>query len=224
MFKKRRIIVIKIGSSVIMTRRNKVDEFRLVHIAEQIYTLHTQGIGVILVVSGAVACGIYKLINLNTLHTNRSDSMKKCENGVFRAAAAGIGQAYLISMIFKIFEQKGLNLAQILLTKEDFESQNRIFKLTKAIEFYLRFKIIPVFNENDVLDLNSFGGNDLLAAEITMLMKAEKLLILSTLKGSIFGVGGGETKFKAVSKLKARNISTSIANGKMKNILLQSLL
>ncbi|PIR59587.1 MAG: glutamate 5-kinase, partial [Candidatus Pacebacteria bacterium CG10_big_fil_rev_8_21_14_0_10_45_6] len=52
-----KVMTIKIGSSVLLTQRNKLDEFRVAHIADQVVSLKEQGVGVVLVVSGAVACG-----------------------------------------------------------------------------------------------------------------------------------------------------------------------
>lgn len=210
MTEKKRIIVIKIGSSVIMTRRNKLDEFRIAHIADQFTALQNAGYNLVLVISGAVACGV------NIMHMSSDRLM--------RQVSAGVGQVYLISTLLRIFEQKKLQIAQILLRKEDLKSSSVRNSLKESLAFYLYSKIIPVFNENDVIDLNSFGGNDFLAAELSMLLKADELFILSTLEGSTFGVGGGKSKLEAVSLLTSRDIKASIVNGKTKNILLETLL
>ena len=214
---KKRIIVIKIGSSVLLTGRNKLDEFRIAHIADQIITLQNAGYNIVFVVSGAVACGV-------NLMTNASDRLHLSSDRLMRQAASGIGQVYLISTLLRIFEQKKLQIAQILLRSEDLKSASVRNNLKESLAFYMQSKIIPVFNENDVLELNSFGGNDFLAAEITMLLKADQLFILSTQEGSTFGVGGGKSKLEAVSLLTSRNIKASIVNGKAKNILLKTLL
>ena len=52
-----KIIVVKIGSSILITKRGKLDEFRIEHIARQVLQLQAEGFGVVLVVSGAVASG-----------------------------------------------------------------------------------------------------------------------------------------------------------------------
>lgn len=206
-----RIVVIKIGSSVLLTQRNKLDEFRIAHITDQILSLKEKDVGVILVVSGAVACGAN--------YIQLSSGNKK-----LKMAAAGIGQAYLNSVFQQILLKKGLRIAQILLTKDLLDSRSKKKEIADLIHYYLQMGVTPVINENDVVDLNSFGGNDFLAADIAKLLKIDQLLILSTMAGSNFGVGGKETKLQAVSMLKRKNILASIVDGKTKNILLECLL
>ena len=205
------IIVVKIGSSVFMTRRNMIDEFRVNHIAKQIVALQKEGIGIVLVISGAVAFG-----------SNFIDLSKKQRQ--LRQAAAGIGQIYTTCTFNSIFSQRNLQLAQFLLTKDSLKRQAQKKKVRNIIEFYVNAGFIPFINENDILDLNSFGGNDLLAAEITTLLQAKKLLILSTMEGSIHGVGGGATKQEAIGILRKKRIEANIVNGKTKDILLNTLL
>lgn len=205
------IIVVKIGSSVFMTHRNKLDEFRIAHIAKQIVALRQEGIRIVLVISGAVAYGS----NFIDLSKNQRQ---------LRQVAAGIGQIYTTCTFNSIFCQRNLQLAQILLTKDSLKTQAQKKKVRNIIEFYVNSGFIPFINENDILDLNSFGGNDLLAAEITTLLQAKKLLILSTMEGSRHGVGGGQTKQKAIDILLKNHIEANILNGKTKDILLNTLL
>lgn len=205
------IVVVKIGSSVLLTQRNKLDEFRVAHIADQIVLLKEKEVGVVLVVSGAVACGA------NYIRFSTQD--KK-----FKMAAAGIGQAYLNSVFQQIFSKKGLRIAQLLLTKDHLNSNDKKKEISDLIQYYLQVGVVPVINENDVVDLNSFGGNDFLAANMAKLLRVDRLVILSTMAGSSFGIGGEETKLQAVAMLKQKNIQAGIVNGKTKNILLETLL
>lgn len=204
-----KVIAIKIGSSVLLTQRNMLDEFRIAHIADQVLSLKKMGVGVVLVVSGAVACGA------NFIRFSQDD------RGLKRAAA-GIGQAYLISVFQQIFYRKRLQIAQVLLTKNFCSTSKE--EVRKLFENYLKLGIVPVINENDVIDLNSFGGNDLLAVEIATLLGVDKLLILSTMAGSAYGVGGGKCKLEALEILRKEHIQASIVDGKTQNIIMQSLL
>jgi glutamate 5-kinase len=203
-------VTVKIGSSVLLTQRNKLDEFRIAHIADQILSLEEKEVGVVLVVSGAVACGA------NYIQFSSQDKKLKM-------AAAGIGQAYLNSIFQQIFSRKGLQIAQILLTKDLLDSRSKKKEINDLIHYYILIGVVPVINENDVIDLNSFGGNDFLAANMAKLLKADQLLILSTMTGSKFGVAGGEAKIQTVAMLKQKNIQASIVDGKTKNILLESI-
>ncbi len=204
----KQIYVVKIGSSVLLTKRNKLDEFRIDHIATQIASLREAGIGVILVISGAVGCG------------SRFIALQR-NNQFLKRLSAGIGQVFLTSIFHKIFKKKGLQIAQILLTKNNLGSRCEIDRLLKI---YVNAGFIPFINENDVVELNSFKGNDFLSAQITTQLRTNKLLILSTMEGSKHGVGGGEAKQEVIKILQRRNIKTDIVNGKVKNILLQTLL
>jgi glutamate 5-kinase len=218
---KRKIIVIKIGSSVLMTRRDKPDEFRISHLADQVVTLQSRGFAVVLVVSGAVATGM----NFLTI-TYTSDRLHMLDKGDFRLlkqAFAGIGQAQLITIFNNVFNQKQMRVAQVLLNKDDLENIYIRERIKKILELYQKLRIIPIFNENDVVGLNSFGGNDYLAAEIAKLSKADKVMILSSYGKSVFGVGGGESKEKVCKQLSKLNIETIILNGKIKNILLENI-
>lgn len=205
-----KIIVIKVGSSVLLTQRNKLDEFRIAHIADQILALKAKGVRVVLVISGAVACGA------SSVDLSSGDRELK-------QIAAGIGQAYLISMFQQIFSRKHLLIAQVLLTKDTLDSKDRKSQIAQLLHHYLQTGIIPVINENDVIDLNSFGGNDILSAQVSMLLNVDRLVILSTLEGSTYGVGGGTTKQEALSILQQKNIKANVLDGKTKNVLLENL-
>lgn len=205
-----KIVIIKIGSSVLLTQENKLDEFRIAHIADQILSLKEKDTAIVLVISGAVACGA-NFVNFSQ------------GNYKLKQVAAGIGQAYVISIFRQIFLTKRLHIAQVLLTKDLLSSTKKRQGVNSLLVNYLKMGIIPVINENDAIELYSFGGNDFLATEVAMLLHAEQLLILSTMEGSEYGVGGGETKQQALLILKKEKIQATIVNGKSQNIILRSL-
>lgn len=202
----KQLFVIKIGGSVLLTKRNKLDEYRIAHIADQVAKLRISSIGVILVVSGAVGCGS-KYIEIN-------------EDSMTRRLAAGVGQAYLTSTFYEKFKEKGLTISQILFKKNDFS----ISDVSKLINSYISLGIIPVINENDVLELNGFKGNDYLGADVALALNATKFIMLSTMKGSPYGVGGGTAKQEVIEILKQKHINSAIVNGKVKNIILKAIL
>ena len=201
----KQIVVVKIGSSVLFSRRNKLDEYRIAQIADQITSLREAGVGVVLIISGAVASG--------ARYINDSDEVSK-------RVAAGIGQVLVISAFSRILDQKGYKIAQLLLTKNDLNAN----RLVDVLNEFVSRGIVPVINENDVIELNSFDGNDFLGAEIASLLKSKEFIMLSTMKRSLYGVGGGESKQRVIKLLNSRNIETKILNGKIKNILLNTIL
>ncbi len=207
--KKKKIIVIKIGSSILMSHCGKPDESRIAHIADQIASMKEKGFEAVLVVSGAVACG-HKYVDFSK------------DPQYLKQVAAGIGQAILTTTFTNIFNQKNLPIAQLLLTKENLSISKQ--KIEKLLKFYIQSNFIPLINENDVLELNSFGGNDYLAAEIASMLNVDRLLILSTYEKSLFGVGGGETKQEVMKLMKNKNIKIDILDGKNQDIILNTLL
>lgn len=207
---KKEVVVVKIGSGVLLTQRQKLDEFRIAELAHQLACLKKSNIGVALVVSGAVACGL--------------KSMPMAGDYYFaKTLAAGIGQAMLTSTFERIFSQCGLLVAQILITKRDLAQRGETQRLAATIKAYVEIDVVPLINENDVIALNDFGGNDFLAVEIAHLLQATRLVILSTMKGSGFGVGGKVGKQAALKRAAEMGINSSIADGKLKNVLLKTV-
>lgn len=196
------IITIKIGTSVSFTNRGVLDEYRLGHLAGQICALQQMGKGVVLVASGAVACGRRINCDLN------------------RASAAGAGQVILTSTFFKIFKDHDLNLAQILVRTEDITVH-----LTQTVHNLLSTRIVPFFNENDAVNNDSDFplGNDFLAVAVAKCIGSKHLYILSTMKGSSFGVGGGSAKLQAVEEARDASIETQILDGKVRDVLLKAV-
>ncbi|MEK7526544.1 MAG: hypothetical protein AAB546_03635 [Patescibacteria group bacterium] len=202
----KKIIIIKIGSGILLTKRNTIDKFRLAHIADQVFDLKKQRVGVVLVVSGAVAIG-----------ANFVDVLQGSLN---KQIAAGIGQTHLISIIQSIFNKKGLQVSQLLLTKDLFTKVKLKNQIKKVLEICAFSEIVPVLNENDVVELNSFQGNDFLAERVTQLLSANKLIILSTMQGSVYGVGGGQAKQQVIRALSKINIPVEIVDGKARNVIM----
>lgn len=205
----KKIIIVKIGSSVIMTRRGRLDEFRILHIADQIVGLKEKGYSVVLIVSGAVAFGA------NFIHIS--------DGKLLRQGAAGIGQVYLISKLHELFGKKNIVTAQILLTRDNVERKGKE-NIYNLLNFYLENNILPILNENDVVKLNNFGGNDFLALEVAKLIDASQVILLSSWEKSKFGVGGGGSKEEVLRQLLKMHIMTKIIDGKVKNIILREIL
>ena len=196
------IITIKIGTSVSFTSRGVLDEYRIDHLAAQIGKLQQSGRGVVVVASGAVACG--HRINHNLARTD----------------AASFGQAILTSTFFEIFKTKNLHLAQILVRADDIT-----LDLAKTVHGLMSIGVVPLFNENDAITTKSDFPlcNDFLAVKLAQCIGSRTLLILSTMQGSKFGVGGGEAKLKAVELANSTGIEAVILDGKVKDILLKTL-
>lgn len=163
-------IVIKIGSAVLTNEDKSLNLKVLKHLAEQIAKLYEEGHQVLLVSSGAVAAG-----------RGIQDFSDEKNRQVRKQIYAGLGQAKLMWKYHSVFSKHNIPISQCLITRDNFSERVEFDKLIKTVEGYLRFRVIPILNENDIVANNevNFGGNDLLAALTAAAIKADKLIILS---------------------------------------------
>jgi len=167
-------IVVKIGSSTLISSAGKLRTEWLSRFVADIATLASQGKELILVSSGAVALGRNKLkVNSGQL---------KLEE---KQAAAACGQADLVEAYQNAFSQHKINVAQILLTFYDSENRQRYLNAKETVKVLLHNKIIPVVNENDTVATAEirYGDNDRLAARVAQMLDADLLILLSDIDG-----------------------------------------
>jgi len=163
-------IVIKIGSAVLTNPDKSLNDKILIHLVEQIAKLHKEGHHVLMVTSGAVASG-----------RNICDFSDEKRRLVRRQMYAGLGQANLMWKYHEAFAKHKITIAQCLLNRDNFADRSEYDNIISTLEGYLRFRVIPILNENDIIANSgvTFGGNDLLAALTAISIKADKLIILS---------------------------------------------
>jgi glutamate 5-kinase len=171
-----RRLVVKIGSSLITLRGDSggLDLEALARFAADITTVKNSGREVVLVSSGAVACGMQRLG-----WSKRPHGMHELQ------AAAAIGQMGLVQAYETCFREHGLHAAQILLTHDDLADRKRYLNARTTLRTLLALGAIPVINENDtvVTDEIKFGDNDTLGALVTNLIEAEVLVLLTDQDG-----------------------------------------
>ncbi len=168
-------IVIKIGSSSLTSETNQIDAGKMQKIAAQVCRLKREGIGVVLVSSGAIACGMEKL----HLENRPESVLESC-------ATAAVGQIVLMRDYEEYFRQDGFLTAQILLTSDGLHDRKRYLNARNTLFTLLeRQDVIPVVNENDAVatDEIKFGDNDMLSAQVATLVDADMLIILSNVEG-----------------------------------------
>ena len=75
----------------------------------------------------------------------------------------------------------GLKIAQILLSKSDFNSKTRFESAAKTLDFMLNYGVIPIVNENDTVNTSDikFGDNDTVSAMIAILCNAKWCFLLT---------------------------------------------
>ena len=169
-----RRIVVKVGTNVLAAPGKPLADERVRAIAEQIAWLVEDGREVVLVSSGAIGCG------MTALGMEQRPAALPLLQG-----AASVGQGMLMAHYERHFRRHGLHAAQILLTREDFDDRDRYLNASNTIHALLDMSCVPVINENDSISTKEikFGDNDLLAALVTHLIRAELLVLLSTVPG-----------------------------------------
>ncbi|MBQ0079217.1 MAG: glutamate 5-kinase [Eubacterium sp.] len=169
-----RKIVVKIGSNVLSTSEGTVDQRVLHSITEQINKLIASGKQVMIVSSGA---GIYGVGAINKW-SRRGDIN-------YKQALCAIGQVELMMAWKECFAEYDKHVAQMLLTREDFDDPHRTLNIRNAMFTLIDEGVIPVINENDSVSVDEIkiGDNDTLAALTTALWNADMLIILSDIDG-----------------------------------------
>lgn len=239
-----KIIAIKIGSNVLTSQSGMLDEVRIAHLVDQIAQLHKTGNKIILVSSGAVACG-RSMIDLN----------RKLDTVSERQVLSSIGQVKLVNLYSQLFEKHQVHIAQVLVTKEDFRTREHYLNMKNCLSALLDNGIVPIVNENDAVSVTAlmFTDNDELSGMLAAMIGCEELLILSNVDGiydgdpkdeqskvirtveagksnlskfistskSDFGRGGMLTKCRIAQKTAASGISVRIANGTATDVLLR---
>ncbi len=165
-----RRIVIKVGSAV-LTQNNEIAKERMLKLVSLIAKLRLK-YDVILVTSGAVAAG-YSALKL--------DKRKQ----IGKKALASAGQPILMASYKKKFDIFEIDIAQILLTEDDFDSRRRTKMFKEIIDALLGNDILPIINENDITSTPEqlFGDNDQLSANVAEAVDANMLVILSDIDG-----------------------------------------
>ncbi|MBQ3804400.1 MAG: glutamate 5-kinase [Prevotella sp.] len=238
-------IVVKVGSNVLTTQKGKLDITRLSALVDQIAWMRENGYEVILVSSGAVACGRQELKVEHQL-----DSVEQ------RQLFSAMGQAKLMNLYYDLFREYHLHIGQILTMKSNFETLEHYRNQQACMELMLDNGVIPIVNENDTVCLTElmFTDNDELSGLIAQMMHAETLILLSNIDGiytgnpadpdtevirtvrpeddldqyiqtskSSAGRGGMESKYHTARTVAEAGIRVMIANGEKDNILIDLL-
>ena len=228
-------IVVKVGTHAIAAKTGRPDYPALRRLVAQLCALRKAGDEVVFVSSGAVAAGV-EALGLKARPTNVND-IQMC---------AAVGQARFIYEYERLFAAGGVRIGQVLLTHDDFEEHRRAQNVRKSIDRLVTAGIVPIINENDVvadeeLKGKTFGDNDWLSFLIAKLVRADVLVLLTTVDGLLdangrriarvdsmrnvqrlvragdkgkLSKGGMDSKLKAVKAATQAGIDTYIANGR----------
>ncbi len=172
--KNSKIIVIKIGSSLLVDQNRKIRNKWLSSFTKDIHKLKSNGKKIIIVSSGAIALGCKKMnYNKKNLKLDKSQ------------AIASVGQIELMNLFSKTFSKYKLNISQILLTLDDTEERRRSINAKRTFENLFKINYIPIVNENDTIATSEikYGDNDRLASRVAQITNADTLILLSDVDG-----------------------------------------
>jgi glutamate 5-kinase len=146
-----RRIVVKVGSALVTNNGTGLDVAAIQDWARQIAALRVDGKEVLMVSSGAIACGLQRLG-----WDKRPKALPELQ------AAAAVGQMGLAQVYDAAFAQHGLLTAQILLTHDDLSDRTRYLNARSTLTTLMELGVVPIINENDtvVTDEIKFGDND----------------------------------------------------------------
>nr|VFK03267.1 MAG: glutamate 5-kinase [Candidatus Kentron sp. H]VFK04330.1 MAG: glutamate 5-kinase [Candidatus Kentron sp. H]VFK06995.1 MAG: glutamate 5-kinase [Candidatus Kentron sp. H] len=234
--------VIKIGSTLLTDDGRGLDHDAIHVWAEQMVLLRRTAIKSVLVSSGAVVEGMYRLG-----WDRRPEQLHKLQ------AAAAVGQTGLIHAYETCFLAHDIHTAQVLLTHDDFLNRGKYLNARGTLRTLLELGAIPIVNENDTVatDEIRLGDNDTLAGLVANLVEAEQLVILTDQAGlytadprrdpeatlvrianagnveleamagesGTLGRGGMRTKLSAAALAARSGTYTVIASGRTRNVL-----
>ncbi|MCH5325696.1 MAG: glutamate 5-kinase [Duncaniella sp.] len=234
-------IVVKVGSNVLTRRDGMPDVTNMSALVDQIASLRESGHEVVLVSSGAVACG-----------RGAVTPRKELDAVASRQLYSSVGQIRLINLYNQLFGAYGIVVGQVLTQKENFASRTSYLNQRACMLTMLDNGVIPIVNENDTASLTElmFTDNDELSGLIATMTDADTLIILSNVDGiftgspsdpdshliervepgrdvseyvvaakSGFGRGGMGTKCGIASKVAAEGVAVLIARGNRPGIL-----
>lgn len=167
-------VVVKVGTSTLAHATGHLNIRRVEELCRVLSDLKNAGHQVILVSSGAIGMGVGKL----GLSARPTDMPGK-------QAAAAVGQCELMYTYDKLFGEYNHTVAQLLLTGEDIENDERRLNVENTLSRLLELGALPIINENDTVATHEIavGDNDTLAAIVAKCVDAQLLVLLTDING-----------------------------------------
>ena len=158
-----RRIVVKIGSNALTRPDGRLDVTRMSSVVDQIAWLRQHDYEVILVSSGAVACGRREMDSVD----HELDSVEQ------RQLFSALGQAKLIGLYYDLFREYHIHVGQVLTMKENFQPGEQYRNQQACMRVMLENGVLPIVNENDTVSVTElmFTDNDELSGLIAQMMK-----------------------------------------------------
>lgn len=182
-------IVIRVEISAMLGLNDKISRRKMDRLAMVITNLHNSGKQVLVVSSGAIILGAEKL----KLH-NLPDSQLDMQ------ATAAVGQAELIRLYQRSFDEYNQIVAQVLLTSDIIDYPQRVENTRNTFNTLLDMSIIPIINENDPVSTTDieFDDNYPLALIVAKIARANFIVIKMEMNGKYLIVPGSSVSAMVV--------------------------
>ena len=167
-------LVIKLGSSIVADDSGALRADVLESVCDTIAERHAAGDAILVVTSGAIARGM-EVMGLRARPGAIADLQ----------AASAVGQGKLYRVWDELLRARDVTSAQVLLTFFDLSHRSHYLNARQTLNRLLDWRVVAVINENDTTatDEISFGDNDFLAAQVAILVGAERLVLLTDIDG-----------------------------------------
>ena len=168
-------MVVKIGSSTVVGEDGRIDRAFISNLARQAAELRRLGWNLVVVSSGAMACG-YPVLGFSAKPKGDLPSLQAC---------ASAGQCILSAAYDEEFHAHDILTSLVLLTRHDTARRSSYLHARDALLRLVELGVVPVVNENDTVSVAEikFGDNDTLAALVSCLVSADMCVTLSDIDG-----------------------------------------
>jgi glutamate 5-kinase len=169
------VLVVKLGSTSVTTADGDVDVSVISSICEQVASIRATSRRVVVVSSGAIAVGWSAL---------GSGQARSKDPAVLQAVSA-VGQPLIVRAWSEGLSRHGLVGGQVLLAPLDFVHRQQYLHARQTLGHLLELGVVPIINENDAVadEEIRFGDNDRLAALVSNLVGADRLVLLTDTPG-----------------------------------------
>lgn len=166
-------IVVKVGTSTLAHPGGLLNIRHTEDLVKVWSDIQNAGHQLIVVSSAATGLGVGKL------------QIEKPSDITTKQAAAAVGQCELMYTYDRLFSQYNHTVAQLLLTGEDIDHQDRRHNFENTVRRLLELGVLPIVNENDTVATAeiSVGDNDTLGAVVACSAGADLLVMLSDIEG-----------------------------------------
>src|ERR1700754_4096314 len=166
--------VVKLGSSIVAEDTGDLRGAVLDRICDEVAARHAAGEEIVVGTSGAIARGM-RVMELPV----RPRAIEDLQ------AASAVGQGKLYRVYDELLRERGITSAQVLLTFFDMSARTHYLNARQTLRRLLEWRVVPVINENDTTTTDdiSFGDNDFLAAQVAILIAADRLVLLTDTDG-----------------------------------------